>query len=663
VISHPTPDVRLDPDDRAREGPHLWKPEAPPPSYPSPVPTTPGSPPWFFAPGGAFAPGLRAPFDLPPEEIRRRQVLEATQFDTDWGEPPSGDGLQWSTTKLAYEPTKDDAGSPYRYPAQYGMHQQAFQGGSVPIGRWGVRWVDTTRTPYRILPASERHVWDLHVQSAQRYGSEKGSRGGLVDKRTVTPPTRDFPLLDDHSVDIVLPPGYGPPPKKFNLGDYAWIAQRDLPMGCPYPYPYLPVPQEDYASGRWLAPDYVPSISLPPPYDQTPWQCGATPQAVERKKGKQGEAYRNLLGDITDADAIAASEAARAAEAEAARKAAEGANKAGIPTATGTAAPDEVGSQSSKVAKIEKDAMALAERIARSSDTGQADKDKAELAKLQKKLGAEKEWLKHLRIVKENQEIGEEGYANPAPPAVPPSLVLRGGPPIPQPPGGGAPPPGGEPPAQAVLRPPVRRVRVYYPLSQSKDPATMAKENAANAKEAVDKFLKEHADDGKSKDGKEASEFEQKLALGTSHALADALAAIGNPHQDASPAELAAGATAAAKTNAVWFTTQSFDATTGDFSIEIHYLDVQLLPEGGPGADIAKHERGHESDFQKINDRSKHKFERKRASVAEQNAAIQEARDEISKNLAAVAAASTEFHRVFGTSGYRRPRGPGPGGR
>jgi hypothetical protein len=442
VISHPTPDVRLDPDDRAREGPHLWKPEAPPPSYPSPVPTTPGSPPWFFAPSGAFAPGLRAPFDLPPEEIRRRQVLEATQFDTDWGEPPSGDGLQWSTTKFVYEPTQDEAGSPYRYPAQYGIYEQAFQGGSVPIGRWGMRWVDTTRMPYRILPASERHVWDLHVQSAQRHGSEKGSRGGLLDKRTVTPPMRDFPLLGDHPVDIVLPPGYGPPPKKFNLGDYAWIAQRDLPIGCPYPYPYLPVPQEDYASGRWLAPDYVPSISLPPPYDQTPWQCGATPQAVERKKGKQGEPFRNLLGDITDTDAIALSDAARAAEAEAARKAAEAAQKAGIPTPTGTAAPDEVGAQSSKVAQLEKAANELDARISRAADSAQAAKDRVELEKIQRRLGAENAWLEHLRVVKEKQDSGEEGYASPQGPSVglPPGVPASPQPDPPPGPGGRAPP-------------------------------------------------------------------------------------------------------------------------------------------------------------------------------------------------------------------------------
>jgi hypothetical protein len=425
-IAHPTPHVRHNPEDWTRGLPHHWTPEAPPP-YPSPVPTTPGSPPWFFTPGGAVAPGLRAPFDLPPEEIRRRQVLEATQFDTDWGEPPSGDGLQWSTTKFVYEPTKDDAGSPYRYPAQHGIYEQAFQGGSVPIGRWGVRWVDTTRTPYRILPASERHVWDLYVQSAQRHGSEKGSRGGLLDRSNVTPPIRDYPLLGDLAADIELPPGYGPPPKKFNLGDYAWIPQRDLPMGCPYPYPYLPVPQEDYASGRWLAPDYVPSISLPPPYDQTPWQCGATPQAVERKKGKQGEPYRNLLGDITDRDAIQLSEAARV-EAETARRAAEAASKTGIPSSTGTAAPDEVGAHSTKVAQLEKEAKALAARIAGSHDPAQAERDKAELGKITQKIGAENAWLEHLRVVKEKQDSGDDGYAVPREPAVgiPPNIVMRG---------------------------------------------------------------------------------------------------------------------------------------------------------------------------------------------------------------------------------------------
>jgi hypothetical protein len=72
-------------------------------------------------------------------------------------------------------------------------------------------------------------------------------------------------------------------PEDFDMQDYAWVPQRDLPVGCPYPYPYMPVPQADYASGRWLSADYEPSIPLPPPYDTLPWRCGIPAEPKERK--------------------------------------------------------------------------------------------------------------------------------------------------------------------------------------------------------------------------------------------------------------------------------------------------------------------------------------------------------------------------------------------
>jgi len=71
-----------------------------------------------------------------------------------------------------------------------------------------------------------------------------------------------------------------------NLGNFAWVASRDLPIECPYPYPYMPVPQEDYASGRWLEAGYVPSIQLPAPFDSVPWTCGLAPDPWEERKGK-----------------------------------------------------------------------------------------------------------------------------------------------------------------------------------------------------------------------------------------------------------------------------------------------------------------------------------------------------------------------------------------
>ena len=54
-----------------------------------------------------------------------------------------------------------------------------------------------------------------------------------------------------------------------------------LPFGCPYPYPYLPVPLDDFQSGRWLTPDYVPTLELPAPYP--PWRCGGTASQGQAK--------------------------------------------------------------------------------------------------------------------------------------------------------------------------------------------------------------------------------------------------------------------------------------------------------------------------------------------------------------------------------------------
>jgi hypothetical protein len=80
---------------------------------------------------------------------------------------------------------------------------------------------------------------------------------------------------------------YDAPKREFSMADYAWVEQRNLPVECPYPYKFMPVPQEDYASGYWLDPKYVPSIPLPPPYDEIPWQCGVPEETSERKgKGK-----------------------------------------------------------------------------------------------------------------------------------------------------------------------------------------------------------------------------------------------------------------------------------------------------------------------------------------------------------------------------------------
>ena len=61
----------------------------------------------------------------------------------------------------------------------------------------------------------------------------------------------------------------------YTLGDYAWILSVTIPVrdGSGYPYPYMPVPQDDYTSGRWLEPGYVPSIPLPDGYPAV--ACGS----------------------------------------------------------------------------------------------------------------------------------------------------------------------------------------------------------------------------------------------------------------------------------------------------------------------------------------------------------------------------------------------------
>lgn len=253
-------------------------PAAPPSSGPS-VPA------WARpAMGGALPPGLRPPPTAEEEQSsgRRRWVLEVTGFDLAWGTPPDVEGLRWSPERFLYEPTADAQSVPYRGPASRGFYRQAYSNPTLGPGAWGWRWVEarTTRPdpayPYRVVGRGEASALDLEVNNARLHRRAPDAEGArTIDVGTL--PTGRVPLPSPAPAIVRRP----------RMTDFAWIPQQDLPIGCPYPHAYLPVPRQDYVSGRWLLPDYVPSIPLPPPYDQTPWQCGKS-VAQESKKGKGG---------------------------------------------------------------------------------------------------------------------------------------------------------------------------------------------------------------------------------------------------------------------------------------------------------------------------------------------------------------------------------------
>jgi hypothetical protein len=238
--------------------------------------------------GGSVAPGLRAPPTMEEQLAwaRRRPVLEATGFDPAWGTPPEVRGLRWSPMRFLYEPAPDETGAPYRGSANRGYYRQPHQSSVLGPGRWGWRWIevetnvpDPTR-PYRVIGTAEASALDIEVNRASLDRRLLAPEGGQIERK----------------LDLREPaPGWIPPStpapaiiRRPRMTDFAWIQQRDLPVGCPYPHAYLPVPRQDYVSGRWLSPDYVPSIPLPPPYDQTPWQCGISAVTEPQKKGGKG---------------------------------------------------------------------------------------------------------------------------------------------------------------------------------------------------------------------------------------------------------------------------------------------------------------------------------------------------------------------------------------
>lgn len=262
----------------------------------------------FAGPGGTVAPGQREPWGDAPTPAARSFAYQATGYDDAWGPPPALHALAWNPTRRLYEPSRNFTGHrnerPYQQQlydeyvrlAPQGVFVQAYQDEAAP-GTWRFRWV-RVRTPWpsleqpyqvlgdygeRFFPGAQRAIEAAHqrrleaVEAARKLTQAGRQRG-------------EGPAAAWHSsLDRVLMSGpahaYRAPPKPGALSDYAWIAQQALPKGCPYPYPYMPVPQQDYATGAWLSPDYTPSIPLPPPFDLIPWRC-SVPAAPGEYKGK-----------------------------------------------------------------------------------------------------------------------------------------------------------------------------------------------------------------------------------------------------------------------------------------------------------------------------------------------------------------------------------------
>ena len=283
------------PWDEENPPPRFYLPERPPCRYPGfpPDPSRPARGAMvpepvseeavrFGGPAGYIPPSLREPWDpVAPtaDALEREAVLARTGFDLAWGAPPPRGGLAWDISRYVYAPVQDATGVGYRNLARDGLYLQAYQGASLGPDVWGVRWVSTASRPYRVLPSNEAYAAWLRVQQYEAI-RRKGPEPELVSGAEESSKLRD-PVGPITPIGVELP-------RRTNLAAFAWVPQEQLPFGCPYPYPYLPVPQEDFASGRWLAPDYEPSIPLPPPYDHVRWQCGLSPAPGSAKKGGGG---------------------------------------------------------------------------------------------------------------------------------------------------------------------------------------------------------------------------------------------------------------------------------------------------------------------------------------------------------------------------------------
>ena len=158
--------------------PPLW---VTPPSTSSA--TTPGAPVGNGVPGGAIAPGLRAPFG-PVSSVAERQrppIFYITHFDPAWGTPPdrSGEGLRWNPFRFVYEPSpqkllagESSAKSYYRQLAQSSVYVQAFREDGQPGSAWQSRFVRVPTLlpdashPYEVTGKVLEKTQDVHQPSA-----------------------------------------------------------------------------------------------------------------------------------------------------------------------------------------------------------------------------------------------------------------------------------------------------------------------------------------------------------------------------------------------------------------------------------------------------------------------------------------------------------------
>ncbi len=369
--------------------------DLPPPAVqvPDEMRPPPSSTSLFRGPAGAILPGLRTPWGAVGPDRTRPFGFSATGFDPAWGTPPRREGLSWNPDRDLYEPSSEDSRHLYDLFARDGRFVQAYQDDDLQPGAWLYRWVQVSTPlpdigqPYVLLgPAEDLYAQfrkDIADRNREAYERLKAQYAEPTAQLVGPGPARSI----DEIPEAVLRYAQETAPRQANLADFAWIAQRDLPVGCPYPYPYLPVPQADYASGRWLDNDYTPSIPLPPPFDLTPWRCGLPPTEEKPKKHADSQLYENI---IKGSHAMAGYTVP--------------AFDVGLPPPTGSAAPppkEDISTQitkaNSKIDQLNKEAAKLQTKILKATTS-------AEKAKLQKDLDGLRDKAQALKAEAEAQK-------------------------------------------------------------------------------------------------------------------------------------------------------------------------------------------------------------------------------------------------------------------